>query len=272
VADRDFIDQLDLIWRSTAALGRELDESEWATPTDCPGWTVKDQLSHVVGTESALLRRPGPPPAASGLDHVRNPIGEMNEAWVEARRPQPGPTVLAEFEEVTAARLAALRAMTDEQLAEVGPSPIGQVPYATFMDVRVMDCWVHEQDMRRALDRPGHLDGPAAAAALRRLAGTLGYVVGKRLAPPDGSAIAIELTGPLARTLVVSVTGGRAAVSDATGPPPEATVCVTLPAETFAYLVAGRRRAEQALASGGATVSGDVVLGRRLLDNLATIP
>jgi hypothetical protein len=28
------------------------------------------------------------------------------------------------------------------------------------MHIRIFDCWVHEQDMRRATGRPGHLTGP----------------------------------------------------------------------------------------------------------------
>ena len=87
--------------------------------------------------------------------HVPNPFGEMNEAWVEARRTVPGAEVLAEFVEITDRRLDALRAMPAEQFDEVGWSPVGEVPYREFMETRVLDTWAHEQDIRRALGRPG---------------------------------------------------------------------------------------------------------------------
>ena len=61
MADRSFIDHLQSEWASIDALGHELTDDDWAHHTDCPGWTVKDQLSHVVGTESMLLGRDGPP-------------------------------------------------------------------------------------------------------------------------------------------------------------------------------------------------------------------
>ncbi|HET7721905.1 MAG TPA: fatty acid desaturase, partial [Acidimicrobiales bacterium] len=35
-----------------------LHEAQWETPTECPGWRVKDLYSHVVGTELMLLGRP----------------------------------------------------------------------------------------------------------------------------------------------------------------------------------------------------------------------
>ena len=62
--------------------------------------------------------------------------------------------MLAEFDEVVPRRLAQLRAMTEEELATPGWSPIGEVPYREFMGVRLFDSWMHEQDMRRALGAP----------------------------------------------------------------------------------------------------------------------
>src|SRR3954453_6865192 len=206
--DRAFIDQLATVWSSIAEVCTDLTAEQWALPTDCPGWTVQDNLSHMAGTESWLLGRPSPAPAPAGLEHVQNPIGEVNEAWVEARRSWPGDKVLAEFVEVTRLRVDALRAMTDEQLDAPSVSPIGQVPYATFMNLRVMDCWVHEQDMRRALGRPGHLDGEAVGAAIDRLVASFAFVVGKRIAPPEGTSAVLEMAGPVRRTLAVEIRNG----------------------------------------------------------------
>jgi len=269
MADRTSIDRLAQVWGSTAELCRGFTAEQWGLPTDCPGWSVKDNVSHLIGTESMLLGRPSPSPAPPGLAHVRSPMGEMNEAWVSARRPQPGPEVLAEFEDVTAKRLAGLRAMTDDQLEAETPSPIGKVPYSTFMDVRVMDCWVHEQDIRRATARPGGLDSDAAEAAVRRLTSTFGYVVGKRAGAPDGSSVVLDLTGPLGRTTAVALSGGRAAAVD---PPSEPTVCLTMSGETFVCLATGRREGAEALDTGEVSMRGDANLGRRVVTNLATMP
>jgi uncharacterized protein (TIGR03083 family) len=265
--DRAFIDQLAEIWGSTAAACEGLSPEQWDAMTDCPGWTVRDQLSHVIGTESSLLGRPSPDPAPAGLPHVHNPMGELNEAWVEARRRLPGDEVLAEFQEVTGRRLAALRAMTDEELNVETPSPLGVVPYATFMDVRVMDCWTHEQDIRLAIGRPGHLEGAAPAAAIRRLVSSLGYVVGKRVGPPEGTTVVLEMRPHT--TLAVVVRDGRA---QPTEPPADPTVRITTDAETYARLAAGRWIGDHAIAEGRVTCKGDEALGRRVVDSLAITP
>ncbi|MGZ4766576.1 MAG: maleylpyruvate isomerase N-terminal domain-containing protein, partial [Ilumatobacteraceae bacterium] len=54
----DTIDKLEAIWRSTALLGDELDEREWKLATDLPGWTVQDNLAHLIGTERSLQGLP----------------------------------------------------------------------------------------------------------------------------------------------------------------------------------------------------------------------
>src|SRR6202034_3221376 len=69
------------------------------------------------------------------------------------RRARPGAAVLDEFLEVTGRRLAELTGFSEERFEQVGPSPIGQVPYREFMWTRAFDSWVHEQDMRRAIGR-----------------------------------------------------------------------------------------------------------------------
>jgi uncharacterized protein (TIGR03083 family) len=267
MANRAVIEQLSEVWASIGALGRELDEEDWSKPTDCPGWTVKDHLAHIVGTESVLAGRPSPPPAPSGAPHVRNRIGELNEAWVEAMRPLPGPKVLEAFVSVTGERLRALERMSDAELEAPTPSPIGEVPYATFMEVRVMDCVVHEQDMRSATGRPGHLEGPAVEAALDRLGSALGFVVARRASAPEGSRVVVALSGPVVRSYAVEVREGRGVAVEA---PSEPTVRVVMDSRTFLRLAAGRAGADEV--EGLVAVEGDEELGRRVLGQLDVVP
>ena len=42
-----------------AELGDGLTDVQWDTPTCLPGWTVKDALVHMGGTEAMLLGEPG---------------------------------------------------------------------------------------------------------------------------------------------------------------------------------------------------------------------
>ena len=86
----------------------------------------------------------------------------------------------------------------------------------------MFDSWVHEQDMREALDRPGGVTGPAAEASMAQIIGTAGYVVGKKAGAPDGTTVVFELTEPLAQTFAIAVDGGRAKPVDAVPADPTA--------------------------------------------------
>ena len=100
--DRELVDMQSEVWASIEALGAQLDETGWATPTECPGWTVQDNLVHVTAIESLILERPLPtqePP--DQLPHVKNDTGKANERWVEARRSWSGADAFAEFRAVT---------------------------------------------------------------------------------------------------------------------------------------------------------------------------
>ena len=196
------IEQLTAEWASITALAASLADDEWDLPTALPGWSVKDNISHVIGIESMLLGDPAPDVDVSHIDRIADdPFGASIESWVEARRATPGPEVAAELDTVVARRTAQLEAMTDDEWAAVGWSPIGEVPYRRFMVVRVFDCWMHEQDIRRATGREGHLEGPCADTALGHFTTALGFVVGKKAGAPQGSSVVFEVVGPQPRTL-----------------------------------------------------------------------
>src|SRR3954453_11316213 len=110
------IDNLEETWAWLDALLASLSEEEWKRPTGCPGWSVQDNVSHLVDYESRALGRPAPPGDALQRPHTKNALGEGNEVGVEPRRELAGSAVLDELREVTAARLAQLRALSDDDL------------------------------------------------------------------------------------------------------------------------------------------------------------
>jgi uncharacterized protein (TIGR03083 family) len=268
--DHPVVANLATVWHSIDGLLAGMDEKDWNRPTDCPGWTVKDHVSHVIGTESALLGRPAPPPVGEVPEHVKNPMGELNEAWVEARRVRSPAEVLAEFREVTAARLTSLRSMTDDEMAAITPGPTGQVPYEEFMRIRVMDNWVHEQDIRRAVGQPGDLDGPVAEASLARFTSALPFVISKRAGAPEGATVVLQLAGPGERALAASVASGRGRLVD--GRVDDPTVRLRMTPETYARLSCGRLSPSDALAGGQVSVEGDRTLGERVLAGMSIMP
>jgi uncharacterized protein (TIGR03083 family) len=252
-------------WDSLAEVTHELSASEWALPTGCPGWDVKDQLSHVIGIERSLMGEAAPAWDGPLGDHVKNDFAAMHEPWIAVRRSRSGPEVRAELVEVSRTRLGQLRARSEEEWARVGFSPVGDVPYAVFMEVRVFDCWVHEQDARRALDRPGGAGNHASAASLERMRGAMPFVVGKKAGCAEGTAVRFDIAGEGAdaRSFTVAVEGGRARP---VGDDVAATVTLAMPVDAFVRLSCGRATAAQAEAAGGVEVTGDAAVARSVLD------
>jgi len=256
------------VWTSMVEAGRAVGARQWGLATDCPGWTVKDQFSHLIGIERMLLGDTPPPPLTEVPSHVINSFGEMNEAWVEARRRVPGGEVLAEFVDVTQRRLDALRAKPADEFDVVGWSPIGEVPYREFMQTRILDSWAHEQDVRRSVGRPGGRNGVGEAAVLDRCEKAMAYVVGKRVAPPDGSSVLFSVTGVMGRQILISMDAGRAS-QRATPSTVTPSVVLTMDQETFWRLGLGRVEPARVLASGQVRFDGDVAIGHKVLASMA---
>lgn len=275
--DEPVVALLDEEWRAIAELGEELAPEEWELPSECPGWSVRDLVSHMVGTERSLLGEAAPPDPGPA-PHVHNPVGAANESWVAARRGLPGAAVLAEFREVTGRRLGELRVFDEAQWATSGPSPLGTVPYREFMQVRLMDCWVHEQDMRVATGRPGHRSGPVADVALNRIASAMGFVLAKKSGAPDGSSARFVLAGEPTRLLEVEVKAGRGHVGPLAAVPSrpadsvgeaDRTVVLDMDSELFWRLGCGRVSGEAALGAALVGIKGDLELGRNVVRNMA---
>ena len=262
------IDELIEVWASVVEACAQLDDEQWQRPTECPGWSVKDNLSHLVAIERMLLGDPSPPPLTEVPDHVRNPFGEMNEAWVDARRSASGAEVLAEFVDTTNRRIEALMAMSPDEFDTVGWTPVGDAPYREFMATRLLDTWAHEQDMRRALGRPGGRNGAGEREVLDRCEQTMAYVVGKRVAPDDGTTVLFGVTGVLGRHVLVAVDHGRAS---SIPPPPagEPTVSLTMDQDVFWRRCYGRLGPDEFAPGGAVAIEGDVDLGRRVLAAMA---
>jgi uncharacterized protein (TIGR03083 family) len=251
-------------WHSLAEACRGLSPDEWRRPTGCPGWSVQDQLSHLIGIERVLDGEPEPAWDEAPGTHVKNEFAAHNEKWIATRRERPGEDVWAEFTEVTARRLQALRGLDDAAWGHVGPTIVGEVAYAEFMKTRVFDSWVHEQDVRLALGRPGGIGGLASDIGLGQVQSAMGFVVGKKAAAPEGSVVRFSVLGPAhdARQFTLAVQGGRAGPADPGATP---TVSLTLPSLAFVRLGCGRSTGAEEEAATGIDVEGDAALGRKIL-------
>lgn len=249
-----YIDAFEQTARSMHALGGELAPGDWTRATECPGWSVKDQYSHILGFERWLL---------SDIDDgvVRTVANTALD--VEALRDSAPEKILGELDDVIGRRLVALRSGAID-LSELTDTPFGQtMTYGDFMRFRAFDVWMHEQDVRRAVGRPGNLDGPAAECSRQIIGGTLPYVVGKRAAAAPGQTVVVETQDHRWR---VEVGGDRQArFRDGEAEP---TVRLRMTWETFARLGGGRIDASAA----DVEVAGDADLAGRVLAGMAITP
>ena len=173
--------------------------------------------------------------------------------------------MLERFRAVTGDRRKVLAGMAEDDWNAVTPTPAGMDSYGRFMRVRVFDCWMHEQDIRMALQRPSsddELGGPAARLSLDEVEATIGFVVGKLAKAPDGSRVQFDLTGPLARSIRVSVDDRAQLVEDFGGQEPTVT-----PAGRAAVHQAGRRPGNVPGARPGRRIGGDKDVGE-IVDHL----
>ena len=264
--DQQLVDKLESVWSSMDQLCRGFSEKEWKTPTDCPGWSVQDHISHIVGTESWLLGRPMPDHKPRDMSHVKNEVGARNEVAVDWRRPWPGTRVLDEFREVTSERLRLLRASGPDYFDAETETPIGNRETRELIRIRIFDSWVHEQDIRRAVSQPGHLEGPGADHSMGRLVMAMPFVFGKKAQAPDGSSVVFDITGGAGRVLAIVVEGKRARELGTV--PAVPTVRLTMDVETFACLSCGRWDPGHALSTEKVRIDGDRTLGEKIVHQM----
>ncbi len=247
-------------------IGR-LGEADWRRETDLPGWDVQACVAHVVGTEMMLAGHEMPSTeVAVDTKHVKNAIGEANERWVlHYREIAPG-RLVSEYEAVVEERLTALHEMGSGGLNADSWTPRGPGTYRDFMEIRVFDVWMHEQDIRRAIGIPGHLSGPVVERALDEIEGALGFVVGKKVGAAQGSSAVFVVTGE--REISVLVDGRTRVVEALDGP---ADVRIEMGAELFTMLAGGRTSLDHLGGELGVEITGDGEFGRRILDEFAIV-
>lgn len=255
------IDSLGETFASLKEFCALLTEEQWHAPTQLPGWNVKDNLSHIVGTERIHLGLPETEHKASDLSRAHNPIGEMNEHHVDLRRPISGAAVFEEFTDIAAQRMKQLRSADAEYFSQPADTPTGPGTISDFLNIRLLDIWAHEQDMRRALNMPGHQGGPSAEHTIDRLCRTIPMVVAKRAATPEGQTVVIEITGAVQRTIATTITDGKGVMSSAA--PASARATITMDSDVFMQLANGR--ATYAELADDITIAGDIELGTKVV-------
>lgn len=266
-------------WAASAAdlrsVAAEVDEEGWRGPSALPGWSVGDVVAHVAWIERHLLGLVDPPhqPDWDALPHATSLLSRATETPVDLRRTWPRAQVMAEFDAAVAAREEALRSgPQDPQTPSI--DPFGRPKsLAAVLRMRIFDCWVHSQDVRWAVGRPG-LGAPSGARlTAEQIAGGLGFVWGKRVGAPAGSTLTVHVTEPgiaLTHSVGVGADGRGGPVAEPESP----TVTLTMSFDDFVQLSCGRQWPDSSTedARSRVEVSGDADLAVRTLDSFNIAP
>ncbi|MEU1276858.1 maleylpyruvate isomerase family mycothiol-dependent enzyme [Streptomyces sp. NPDC005805] len=255
---------------SIAELVGPLVEGEWNRATPCPGWSVRDIVSHVIGMECEMLGDPRPIHSLPrDLYHVRSDFARYMEMQVDVRRHHTAPEMTSELEYVLIRRARQLRnenRTPDTTIrAPLGAEQTLELAYR----MRAFDTWVHEQDLRWALGTPGHLDAPGALIARDVLIEALPKVVAKDAGAPANSAVVFDVSGPVEFLRTVRVDAdGRGSVDGSPSLGPLVTIATDW--ETFYRLACGRVRPPAV--ADRVKIDGDAELGEAILGVLAVTP
>lgn len=256
------------VWQAAAAdfveLARTVPEAEWSSPTDLEGWDVKDNVAHTAHLEAVLAGAPEETVEVSEAPHIKGITGWYTEQGVVARRDRSMAELADEIERSVAIRLADLRATPPTDAQAAPPRTPGGVPWntGTLLSNRPLDIWMHEQDIRRAIGRPGGFDSPAADHVIGVFGRSLPMVLGKRVGAAPGTSVVLDVGGREFGAVVGD--DGRATPEEVADP----TVRITLSAEDY-VVRAGGRRGPGAVAP---SYAGDADLGQRVVENLAVTP
>lgn len=261
---------VEIWWRAVddlSTLLETLSPDDWSVPTDLAGWDVHAIAAHSAHLEALLAGAAHDEVEIGEPAHVTGLLGQFTEQGVVARRDRSPDELITELRSSATTRHTALLADPPTDPDAPAPGVFGLIGWSTrtLLRNRPLDLWMHEQDVRRAVGRPGNLDGPAAVHTADYLAESLGFVLAKRAGAAPGATAVLSITGHPPYSFTVN-DRGRGERLD--GEPDEPTIRLAMDRDTFIRLAGGRRPAEP----GSVELVGDPELGRRVVDGLAVTP
>jgi uncharacterized protein (TIGR03086 family) len=187
------MDEFELLDRGGVQFARVLGAvttQDWASPTPCEGWTVRDLVVHVVG---------GTVTSVALLDGA-----SRDEAFALRQTDVLGDEPLEAFRTAQAQLSERFRKADLEMIVH---HMVGDIPAAMLLGFRIGDLTLHSWDLARAVQADETLDPVLVQAAWDALA-PMGETIGQTGVFGAGPSGAVGEDAPL-QTRLLDLTGRR---------------------------------------------------------------
>jgi uncharacterized protein (TIGR03083 family) len=254
------------------SLLRSLRTDDWALPTACSLWSVKDIVAHLLDTclrrlsfgRDGLSAAPDRPISSHG-DLVEY-LNRLNAEWVAAAR-RLSPRVLMDLMDLAGPQLHAyFQSLDPNAPARFGVAWAGEETSANWFDIgrEYTERWLHQQQICEAVGAPGLTEKKWLHPALDIFVRALPFTYREVPAGP-GTTISIEIAGPAGGAWTLARERLRWTLG--AGPEKAAAARVSLGQDTAWKLFSKGLSAEEA--GRRIKIEGDQRLGRPLLGTLA---
>jgi len=193
-----------------------LDDAQWATASRCEGWSVREVIAHLVGTDqfwvlavSAALAG-APTRYLAGFDPAVTPA-----LMVDGMRGLAPAQVQASFLEGVEALAAVLADLDQAQWSLQAEAPPGHVPLHVMARHALWDAWIHERDIVLPLGA-NPVDEPDEVRTCLQYVAALGPALLATSGSERAGALAVDGADP--DTHVVVEVGATVVVSEREAP------------------------------------------------------
>jgi uncharacterized protein (TIGR03083 family) len=213
-----------------------LTDDEWHRPTVCAEWTVHDLVLHLLAVDVQNLSGgrdhfDGPPNHAptgdlTDWDTLVAHIDGRNASWVDATR-RMSPRLARELLAVTGDLFSAYLQSIDMDAPTIPVSWAGPEPAPTWLHIarEYTERWVHQQQIRDAVDRPDFTEPRFFAPVLDAFVRALPHTLRHTPAPP-GTIVRLVITGAAGGTWTASRGDDRWHLEAGHAAPAAATVTI----------------------------------------------
>jgi uncharacterized protein (TIGR03083 family) len=252
-----------------------LAEEDWHRPTICPGWSVKDIGLHLLGDDLGYL--------AGKRDRFSNPffdnkdmqgweslvqnINEANEMWVRATR-RISPALLSDLLALTGKQFYEYISSLDQMAMNGVVSWAGPGAAPVWLDTarEYTERWLHQQQIRDAVHRPGLKDRKFFHPVLDTFVRALPHTY-RDVAVTDAAVIKLVVTGEAGDVWYLVGEANSWSLYKTVELQPVSIV--TMDQEMCWRLFT--RGVDKERARMGISIEGDVGLGEKMLDTVSII-